>query len=260
MTNTNGQSTPPARSGWMLPVGRFFGVPIFFAPSWLLIAGLITIYYAPIVADAVPNASGSSTYALALAFACVFALCVLLHELGHTAVALLLGAPVKRVVIFLLGGLAEMGREPQRPREEFLIAGAGPAVSLLLGGVSWAGYHLLEPATLPAVLVGLRFVGANITIALFNLLPALPLDGGRLLRAAVWAVTHKQSLGTKVGGWAGRALAVAIAVSGLVLDRTALGYVFGNAVTCHRGLPLDAGRDPDVALCRSAEPAPAGGP
>jgi Zn-dependent protease len=210
----------------MLPVGRFFGVPIYFAPSWLLIAGLLTIYYAPIVTDSVPDTSGSSAYGISLAFACAFALCVLLHELGHTAVALALGSPVRRVVIFLLGGVSEMGREPRRPREEFLIAAAGPFVSILLSVAFGLGYEALQRHTLPSVLIGL-LAWSNITVAIFNLIPALPLDGGRLLRAGVWAVTKKQALGTKVGGWAGRVLAVAVAVSGLALDRSPLGYTSG---------------------------------
>jgi Zn-dependent protease len=210
----------------MLFVGRFFGVPIYFAPSWLVIAALLTVYYAPLVRDSVRNVSSSSSYGTALAFACAFAGCVLLHELGHTAVALLFGAPVERVVIFLLGGVSEIGREPRRPREEFLISAAGPAVSVLLAVGFVLGYHAFEPHTLPAVFIGL-LGWSNVAVAVFNLIPALPLDGGRLLRAGVWAITKNQALGTKVGGWAGRVLAIAIAVSGLAIDRTTLGYTSG---------------------------------
>ncbi len=89
----------------MLGVGRFFGVPIYFAPSWLLIAALLTVYYAPIVQDAVPHVSASAAYLLSFVFAVLFALCVLANELGHTAASLALGMPVRRVVIFLLGGV-----------------------------------------------------------------------------------------------------------------------------------------------------------
>jgi Zn-dependent protease/CBS domain-containing protein len=210
----------------MLPVGRFFGVPIYFAPSWLVIAALLTFYYAPLVSDTVPRASKSSSYAIALAFACAFAICVLLHELGHTAVALRLGAPVERVVIFLLGGVSEIGREPRRPREEFLIAAAGPAVSVLLAAGFGFGYYALDAHTLPGVFIGL-LAWSNVLVAIFNLLPALPLDGGRLLRAGVWAVTKKQSIGTRVGGWAGRVLAIAVAISGFALNRTVEGFAFG---------------------------------
>src|SRR5580704_16213975 len=99
----------PAR---MLAVGRFFGVPIYFAPSWLIIAALLTVYYAPIIEGVAPSISSGTAHLLAFAFAVLFALCVLAHELGHTAVSLALGLPVRRVVIFLLGGVSEIERDP----------------------------------------------------------------------------------------------------------------------------------------------------
>jgi Zn-dependent protease len=210
----------------MVPVGRFFGVPIFFAPSWLLIGALLTVYYAPIVSDVVPSASASTAYLLAAAFAVLFAGCVLAHELGHTAVSLVLGNPVRRVVIFLLGGVSELERDPSRPRDEFLVAAAGPLVSLLIAGGAAAGYQVVDPATLPAVLLAL-LIWSNLAVAVFNLLPGLPLDGGRLLRAAVWASGSSRLTATRVAAWAGRGLAVLVAVSGLVVDRSSWGLTAG---------------------------------
>src|SRR5664279_5046033 len=153
----------------MLPVGRFFGVPIYFAPSWLLIAGLLTVSYGPVFKNAVPDISSSSAYLLAFAYAVLFALCVLAHELGHTAVGLALGLPVRRVVIFLLGGVSEIERDPERPRDEFLVAAAGPAVSLLLAAAAAGAYQLVAPATMPSVLIAL-VLWSNLVVALFNLL------------------------------------------------------------------------------------------
>ena len=220
------QQRPPSRRGRLIPIGRFFGVPIYFAPSWLIIAALLTVYYAPVVRDAVPGVSGSAAYGLALAYACAFAVCVLVHELGHTAVALALRSPVKQVVIFLLGGVSELERDAKSPREEFLVSAAGPFATVLLAVLFWLGTQVTDTHTLPGVLMGLLF-WSNITVAIFNLLPALPLDGGRVLRSGVWALTKNQSLGTVVGAWAGRVLAVAIAVGGLVLDRSEFGYTAG---------------------------------
>lgn len=210
----------------MVPVGRFFGVPIFFAPSWLLIAAFLTIYYAPVVRDVVPRASSSTAYLTALSFAVLFALCVLAHELGHTAVSLMLGNPVRRVVIFLLGGVSEIERDPRRPRDEFLVAVAGPLVSLLLGGAAGAIYLQLAPRTVPGILSALLF-WSNVVVAVFNLLPGLPLDGGRLLRAGVWALAHSRLTGTRVAAWAGRGLAVLVALSGLLADRSSWGLTAG---------------------------------
>jgi len=210
----------------MLPAGRFFGVPIYFAPSWLLIAALLTVYYAPIVGDVVPDVSASTTYLLAAAFAVLFAGCVLAHELGHTAVSLALGNPVRRVVIFLLGGVSELERDPDRPRDEFLVAAAGPLVSLLIAGAAAGGYQFVDGATLPGVLLAL-LMWSNLLVAVFNLLPGLPLDGGRLLRAAAWALGASRLTATRVAAWSGRGVAVLVAVSGLVLDRSSWGFTSG---------------------------------
>jgi Zn-dependent protease len=209
-----------------MPVGRFFGVPIYFAPSWLIIAGLLTIYYAPIVRDVVPDTSASTAYLVALAYAVLFALCVLAHELGHTAVSLVLGTPVRRVVIFLLGGVSEIERDPERPRDEFFVAAAGPLVSVALTGLLALGYRFVEHDSLPGVLLAMLF-WSNLVVAVFNLLPGLPLDGGRLLRAAVWAGAKSRLAGTRAAAWTGRALAVVVAVSGLVADRGSWGLTAG---------------------------------
>ncbi|MEP7180392.1 MAG: site-2 protease family protein [Pseudonocardiales bacterium] len=210
----------------MLPVGHFFGVPIFFAPSWLLIGALLTVYYAPIVSDAVPDTSASTAYLLSALFAVLFALCVLAHELGHTAVSLALGNPVRRVVIFLLGGVSELEHDPDRPRDEVLVAVAGPLVSLLIAGAAAAGYQFVDGAALPGVLLAL-LIWSNIVVAVFNLLPGLPLDGGRLLRAAVWAIGPSRLAATRAAAWSGRGLAVLVAVSGLVVDRSSWGFTAG---------------------------------
>ncbi|MCU1658571.1 MAG: Zn-dependent protease-like protein [Pseudonocardiales bacterium] len=210
----------------MVPVGRFFGVPVYFAPSWLIIAALLTIYYGPIVRDAVPGVSDSTAYLVAFAYAVLFALCVVAHELGHTAVSLALGTPVRRVVIFLLGGVSEIERDPQRPRDEFLVAAAGPLVSIVLTGLAALGYQFIDHATILGVLLAL-LLWSNLVVAVFNLLPGLPLDGGRLLRAAVWTIARSRLTGTRAAAWTGRAVAVAVAVSGLVADRTSWGYTAG---------------------------------
>ncbi len=209
-----------------MPLGRFRGVPIYFAPSWLLIAGLLTVYYAPIVEDVVLGVSSGDAYALAAVFAVLFAFCVLAHEIGHTAVSLAFGHPVKRIVIFLLGGVSEIETEPQRAREEFLIAVAGPAVSAGLAAGAGLGFSLVDHESRPGVLFGLLF-WSNLVVVVFNVLPGLPLDGGRMLRAAVWGVVRSRLTATRVAAWAGRGLAVVIAVGGLLVDRTTYGFTAG---------------------------------
>ncbi len=178
----------PAVRMRMLRLGSFFGVPLFFAPSWLLIAALLTASYGPFVQQSVPGISASSAYLLAFAYTVLFALCVLAHELGHTAVSLLLHRPVRRVVIFLLGGVSEIEREPDRPRDEFLIAAAGPLISVVLTGLAALGYLVTPHDSMLGVLL-LLLTWANGVVVVFNVLPGLPLDGGRLVRAAIWALT-----------------------------------------------------------------------
>lgn len=220
-------SRPPfrRRSG-VVPVGRFFGVPIYFAPSWLLIAALLTFYYGPVVENALPNASASTAYLVAFSYAGLFAMCVLAHEIGHTAVALALHTPVRRIVIFLLGGVSEITRDPQRARDELLISAAGPAVSLVLTGAFLAGALATSSHTVFGILCVLLF-WSNLVVAVFNLVPGLPLDGGRMLRALVWGAGGTRMRGTRVAAWTGRAFAVLIALSALAVDRSTWGYGAG---------------------------------
>ncbi|MCW2497107.1 MAG: Zn-dependent protease-like protein [Jatrophihabitans sp.] len=210
----------------LLFLGRFFGVPLYFAPSWLLIAAILTRVYGPPIHRSVADISWSTAYLTAFAFTVLFALCVLAHELGHTAVSLALGSPVKRVVIFLLGGISEIEREPEQARDELLVAAAGPAVSGLLTGLAAWGEHALGTHTLPGVLATLLFWG-NLSVLVFNLLPGLPLDGGRMLRAGIWGVAHSRLVGTRIGAWAGRALAVAMAALGIYLSGGQNGFIVG---------------------------------
>ena len=210
----------------MLRIGRFFGVPLYFAPSWLIISALLTLSYGPFIQQAVDGISASSAYLLAFGYTVLFALCVLAHELGHTAVSLALHYPVKRVVIFLLGGVSEIETEPERPRDEFLIAAAGPFVSLVLTGAAVLGYLVTPHDSMLGVLL-LLLAWANGVVVVFNTLPGLPLDGGRLLRSAIWAVSKSRLTGTVVGAWAGRALAVVVFAASLIGNRTGFGVFYG---------------------------------
>ncbi|TAM91625.1 MAG: site-2 protease family protein [Jatrophihabitans sp.] len=221
--STNRPSPPPRH---LLRVGRFFSVPIYFAPSWVIIAALLTISYAPVVAAQVPHVSASSAYLLAFAFAVLFALCVLAHELGHTAVSLLLGLRVRRVVIFLLGGVSEIEHDPQRPRDELLVSLAGPLVSVVITAACFGAYTVVDPRSMLGVMV-LLLAWSNLIVAAFNLLPGLPLDGGRVFRAVVWGLSGSRLTGTRVGAWSGRVVAVLVAGSALILDRGTWGISAG---------------------------------
>ena len=220
------QGRPQRRAPQTIQVARVRGVPVVVSPSWLLIGALLTFIYGPLVRAIVPDLSKPTSYLVALGFAVLFALCILAHELGHTLVSIALGYSVRRVVLFLLGGLSEIEGEPRRARDELLISAAGPLVSVLLTGVFIGGYVLSPDDSIVGVLT-LLLAYSNGLLAVFNLLPGLPLDGGRLLRAGVWGFGAKPTTGTFVAGWTGRVLAIGLAASGLLIDRTSAGFTSG---------------------------------
>lgn len=207
-----GSGRPPSAG---LPVGRFFGVPLYLSPSWLLIAGLITLTYADLVSDTVDDISPTGSYVVAFAFAVLLAVSLLAHELGHTAVSLAFGMPVRRVVIFLLGGVSEIEKEPTEPAHEYLVAVAGPLVSLVLAAAGGCLLPLTDSGSIARTMVFL-LVWSNLAVAVFNLLPGLPLDGGRLVRAGVWQLSGSKLTGTRAAAWGGRGVAVLVLVVAIV--------------------------------------------
>lgn len=199
---------------------RFSGVPVLLSPSWWLGSVAVVIFYTPLVSRFLPDAAPVVSISLAMAFAVLLGASVLAHELGHCVAALRLGLPVRRVRLFLLGGLSEIARTPRRPAHEGVIAAAGPAVSVLLAGLCWL-VLLVVPADGPVWLLVLECAFANTAVAVFNLLPGLPLDGGRMLRAGVWALSGRRGVGTRaavVGGWLVAGLLVVWALWGLATE------------------------------------------
>lgn len=186
---------------------RVGGVPVLLAPSWWLGSMVVLALYTPLVGRLLPEAGLWTSLGVAAAFAVLLGASVLAHELGHTVVALRMGMGVRRVRLFLLGGISEVMHAPRRPGQEGLIAVAGPVVSLGLAGVC-AILLLAVPGGGALWLLVAQCAVANLVVAVFNLLPGLPLDGGRMLRAGVWAVTGARVTGTKVAV-AGGALVVA---------------------------------------------------
>ncbi|GAB2970803.1 site-2 protease family protein [Amycolatopsis acidiphila] len=197
---------------------RVQDVPVLLAPSWWIGSLVVVVLYAPMVGRLLPGASPATSWVLSAAFAVLLGLSVLAHELGHCVVALRLGIPVRRLRLFLLGGLSEVARTPRAPRQEGLVAAAGPVVSVLLA--MFCGLLLLAvPSDTAAWLLVAECAVANLAVGVFNLLPGLPLDGGRMLRAGVWALTGTRARGTKA----------AVVGGGLVAAALLLWAVFGMA-------------------------------
>ena len=197
--------TAPARPGGVR-LGRVLGVPVHVAPTWFLFAGLVVITYGPALT---PDVGAARAYTAAAAFAVLLLLSVLLHELGHCAVARAFGLPVRSITVTFLAGLTEVTEPPQTPGREYAVAVVGPMVSLLLAGLGAGAAAVLEPGSLPHLLA-LGTAAVNGVVAGFNLLPGLPLDGGRVLRAAVWRLTGDGDRATVVAAHAGRVVAVVV--------------------------------------------------
>ncbi|MCP2163710.1 site-2 protease family protein [Goodfellowiella coeruleoviolacea] len=198
------------RDGGLL-LFRAAGVPVVLAPSWWLGSIVVTVFYTPLVSRLIPDIEPGAAMVLAGTFAVLLGLSVLAHELGHCLVALRLGLPVRRLRLFLLGGISEVARTPGRPGHEGLVAAAGPAVSVGLAAIFGLAAFAPLPYTAVWLLVAQTAV-ANAAVAVFNLLPGLPLDGGRILRAGVWALSGRRSAGTRAAVVGGGAVAVVLMV------------------------------------------------
>ncbi|WP_028815466.1 site-2 protease family protein [Streptomyces flavidovirens] len=208
---------PPEPGGGLL-MGRPFGVPVYVAPSWFLVAALITWVFGGQLDRVLPEL-GNLRYLVSLFFAVAFYASVLVHELAHTVAALRFKLPVRRIQLQFFGGVSEIEKESETPGREFVLAFVGPLLSLVLGGVFYAGMRIVEPGTVPGVLLAGLMI-SNLIVAAFNLLPGLPLDGGRMLRAIVWKITGKPMSGTIAAAWVGRALAVAVLIGLPLLTHT----------------------------------------
>ncbi|MFF4329836.1 site-2 protease family protein [Streptomyces sp. NPDC048387] len=204
-------------------MGRPFGVPVYVSPSWFLVAALITWVFGDQLDRVLPGL-GPVRYLVSLFFAVAFYASVLVHELAHTIAALRFRLPVRRIQLQFFGGVSEIEKESETPGREFVLAFVGPLLSLALAGIFYLGMNAVDPASVPGVLLAGLMV-SNLLVAAFNLLPGLPLDGGRMLRALVWGITGKPMAGTVAAAWVGRALAVTVLIGLPLITRTG---VLGN--------------------------------
>ena len=205
----SGQEEQPKQRGSRqggFVVARPFGIPVHVSPYWFIIAGVFIVIYANELSGSLQGAT--TRYLVAAAFVVLLYVSVLIHELSHSVVAQGYGLPVRRIVLWPLGGVSEIDREAPTPGREFAIAAAGPALSLVLGGIGWGLYQVANTGISGALIRQLVF--ANIIVGLFNLLPGLPLDGGRMLRAVIWLVTKKPNTATIAAAWTGRVLALGL--------------------------------------------------
>jgi Zn-dependent protease len=216
---------PARREG--IPLGRIAGIPVLLAYSWFVIAAFTVIVYGPVLLERNP-ALGASAYTVAFAYAVLLLISVLVHELAHALTAKVYGWPTEKIVLNLWGGHTQFENFTATPGRSVLVALAGPAANFVLAGGAWLVLSVADLASVADILTNI-FMWANLVIGIFNVLPGLPLDGGRLVESAVWKATGSQAKGTVAAGWAGRLIVVA------------LGYWF-------IARPLLAGETPEFSL------------
>jgi Zn-dependent protease/CBS domain-containing protein len=220
------QKQPQRRdAGPGIVLARPFGIPVYISPYWFVIAGVFIFVYAN---DLASTFHGATRFVVAAAFVVLLYLSVLVHELSHSVVARGFGLPVRRILLYPLGGFSEIEREPQTPGREFLVSAAGPALSLLLAAGGWGLTHVVTAGTIGGTLIS-QLMWANLVVGGFNLLPGLPLDGGRMLRAVIWKVSGRPGTSTIAAAWAGRVLALGLFV--LVLAPPVEARIGGDLVT-----------------------------
>ncbi len=206
-------------------LGTIAGAPVRLSWSWLLIAAVITLAFGPQIQRALPSLGGGA-YAVALGYAVLLALSVLVHEAAHALTGRAFGQRTEEIALTLWGGHTQFRSPSARPLDTVLTAMAGPTANLVLAGLAHLAARAVPGPSVPALLLEVT-VWANLLLAAFNALPGTPLDGGRMVESAVWAATGSRARGVEAAGWAGRVVAVGVLAAVL-------------------GPPILAGRAPDL--------------
>jgi Zn-dependent protease/predicted transcriptional regulator len=192
-------------------IGNLFGIPFFINPSWFFVLALVTWSYGSGLTQ-FPELTGIIPWLLGLVTALLLFSSVLAHELGHSFVAISQGISVKSITLFIFGGLATLEKESETPLQAFSVAIAGPLVSLLLFGL-FTFVATTAPLTTPMQAIISLVAYINLVLAVFNMIPGLPLDGGNVLKAIVWKVTGNPNKGVIIAGRVGQVIGwIAIAL------------------------------------------------
>ena len=200
---------------WVIPLGRIAGIPIGVNWTWLPIVALVVANYASDVFPSQnPGLSGTTYLVMAAALALLFFAGLLLHELGHALVAKRQGMEIEGITLWLLGGVARILGEFPSPGAEFRVAVAGPAVSLVIGATFAAVAWLAPlPDAVDGVVVWMGI--SNLFLLAFNLIPAYPLDGGRILHAVLWRFQRDRGAATRISAGIGRGFGIVLVGVGI---------------------------------------------
>ena len=212
-------------------VARIMGIPILINVSWLITISAVTALLAlRVYPDWISERSAYSNdhlwhWIMALVSGVLFFASILLHELAHSFVALKQGIPVRGITLFIFGGVSQISGEARRPLNEFIMAIVGPLMSVVLGLIflgAWALTGFTDNGPLDVVLAWLFVM--NIILAVFNMAPGFPMDGGRVLRSMLWGVTGNMLRATQLATLVGRGIGYAIMLAGVLTVMGLIGY------------------------------------
>jgi Zn-dependent protease/predicted transcriptional regulator len=201
-------------------VGRIAGIEIGVHYTWVLIAVLIAGSFVGYLSDTHPLWPSRTIWSAAIVISALFFLSVMLHEMAHALVARAYGIPVRTITLFALGGVTRIQKQAAHPSAEFWMGLAGPSVSTALGfAFGWLGAWWARDSNLvaiqPLVAILLSLSSLNLMLAMFNLIPGFPLDGGRILRAVLWRIGGDENRATRISSRAGQGVALAFFGLGL---------------------------------------------
>ena len=211
--------------GRSFQVARIAGIGIEIHPSWLLILALVSYTLADgWFPQQYEHWSTAAYWSVGIAAAILLFVTVLVHELAHAFVAIRRGLPVPRITLFIFGGVSHMARQPRTAGEEFQIAAAGPATSVVISVLTGAAAWLLGGANEKADGILWYLASVNLLLGLFNIVPGFPLDGGRVLRSIVWKRTSSFRQATRVAGGVGELVGYGLMMLGIFFLLS--GFVF----------------------------------
>jgi Zn-dependent protease/predicted transcriptional regulator len=201
-------------NSWRL--GKIFGIEIHIDASWFIIFILVTWTLAgQYFPSQNPTWSPSLNWSLGIIASILFFASVLAHELSHSLVAIQQGEKVRNITLFIFGGVAQIGAEPDTPRKEFLIALVGPLTSIAISIVSGMVWWLSREISTPVASIARYLSIINGMLAFFNLIPGFPLDGGRMVRSLIWGVSKNLKLATQVASFSGKVVAFLLILWGV---------------------------------------------
>lgn len=203
-------------------IGSLFGIPLFLDPSWFVILGLTTLNFG----FAYQYWGTITGWSAGLIMALLLFASVLLHELGHSLVAESQGIKVNSITLFFFGGIAAIEEESKTPGQAFQVAIAGPAVSIILFLLLRLGSSVIPDSNLLSTMTG-DLSRINLVVALFNLIPGLPLDGGQVLKSALWKITGDRFKAVHLAAKSGQILGYSAIALGFVIDFLTKDFITG---------------------------------